>query len=206
MTKTRREEYSEATRRALLTAARALFAKQGYQATGIEAVVQAARLTRGALYHHFEDKRALLDALVVELQGEASVTVRERALSKRSRWESLEAGIEAYLEACLEPAFRRIVLQDAPSVLGIARCREIDYAEALGPMGAALARLKRDGELKVEDTGLLARVLAAMTWEVALLLGDAEDPQTLRRHAQRIIKRVLGAFRVPGTAGVPPAS
>jgi len=206
MTKTRREEYSEATRRALLAAARALFAKQGYQATGIEAVVRAARLTRGALYHHFEDKRALLDALVVELQGEASVTVRERALSKRSRWDSLEAGIEAYLEACLEPAFRRIVLQDAPAALGIARCREIDYAEALGPMGAALARLKRDGELKVEDTELLARMLAAMTWEVALLLGDAEDPQTLRRHAQRIIKRVLGAFRVPGTAGVPPAS
>lgn len=204
MTGMRRDEHSEATRRALLAAARALFAKQGYQATGIEAVVRAARVTRGALYHHFEDKRAVLDALVVELQAEASVTVRERALSKRSRWESLEAGIEAYLEACLEPAFRRIVLQDAPSVLGIARCREIDYAEALGPLGAALARLKRDGELKVEDTGLLARLLASMTWEVAMLLGDAEDPQTLRRHAQRIIKRVLGAFRV-GSAGVPPA-
>jgi len=203
MTKTLREEYSEATRRALLAAARTLFAEQGYQGTSIEAVVRAARVTRGALYHHFEDKRALLDALVVELQGEASVTVRERALSKRSRWESLEAGIEAYLEACLDPAFRRIVLQEAPSALGIARCREIDYAEALGPMGAALARLKRDGELKVEDTGLLARVLASMTWEVAMLLGDAEDPQTLRRHAQRIIKRVLGAFRAPGSAGAP---
>lgn len=199
-TRTRREEYSEATRRALLAAARRLFAKQGYQATGIEAVVRAARVTRGALYHHFEDKRALLDALVVELQGEAGVKVRERALAKRSRWESLEAGIEAYLEACLEPAFRRIVLQDAPSALGIARCREIDYAEALGPMGAALARLKRDGELKVDDTELLARVLASITWEVALLLGDAEEPQTLRRHAQRIIKRVLGAFRIPPTS------
>jgi AcrR family transcriptional regulator len=196
MTKTRRDEYSEATRRALLAAARALFAKQGYQATGIEAVVRAARLTRGALYHHFEDKRALLDALVVELQGEASVKVRERALAKSNRWDSLEAGIEAYLEACLEPVFRRIVLEDAPAALGIARCREIDYAEALGPMGAALARLKRDGELKVDDTELLARMLASMTWEVALLLGDAEDPQTLRRHAQRIIRRVLGAFRV----------
>jgi len=107
-------------------------------------------VTLGALYHHFDDKRALLAAVVIGLQTEAGEIVRDRAMAKRGRWERLEAGIEAYLEACLAQPFRRLVLQEAPSVLGMARCREIDREHALGPLRAALAGLRTAGELKVD--------------------------------------------------------
>src|SRR5947209_3373369 len=116
--RTRREEYTEATRRALLAAGRDAFASEGYQAAGIEAISRAARVTRGAFYHHFEDKKALFDAVVVALQAEAVTKVKERSLGQRKVWDRLKTGIDAYLDVCLEPAYARIVLREAPAVLG----------------------------------------------------------------------------------------
>jgi AcrR family transcriptional regulator len=99
-TKSRREEYSETTRQALLTAARDLFTAEGYQQTGIEAIANAARVTRGAFYHHFEDKKALFEALVIALQSEAVGTVSARARLKTDAWERVREGIDAFLEVC----------------------------------------------------------------------------------------------------------
>lgn len=193
--KSRREEYSEATRRALLSAARDLFASQGYQATGIEAVARASRVTRGALYHHFKDKKELLDAVVVGLQVEAAAAVAERARREKERWARLRIGINAYLDACLDPTFRRIVIEEAPAVLGTERCREIDHDHTLGPLTKALEQMRADGEVDFDDANLLSRMLGAMIWEVAILLADAEDPKRLRRRAEGAITRVLRAFQ-----------
>ena len=193
--KSRRDEYSEATRQALLAAARDLFAAQGYQATGIEAVARAARVTRGALYHHFKDKKDLFDAVVVGLQVEAATAVAQRARLEKERWARLRTGISAYLDTCLAPAFRRIVIADAPAVLGTARCREIDYEHTLGPMTMALEQLRADGALEFDDPNLLSRMLGAMIWEAAILLADAEHPKKVRGHADAAIMRVLDAFR-----------
>ena len=93
--RTRREEYTEATRQALLAAGRDAFASEGYQAAGIEAISRAARVTRGAFYHHFEDKKALFDAVVVALQIEAAASIEARAKSQRKVWDRLTEGIEA---------------------------------------------------------------------------------------------------------------
>src|SRR5260221_7575191 len=103
--RSRREEYTEATRQALLAAGRDIFAREGFQASGIEAISRAARVTRGAFYHHFEDKKALFDAVVVSMQEEAARKVGERARSQRRVWDRLSVGIDAYLDACLEPAY-----------------------------------------------------------------------------------------------------
>ncbi|HEX7968553.1 MAG TPA: helix-turn-helix domain-containing protein [Stellaceae bacterium] len=193
--KSRREEYSEATRQALLSAARDLFAAQGYQETSIEAVARASRVTRGALYHHFKDKRELFDAVVVALQIEAAAAVGQRARLEKDQWARVRAGINAYLDACLAPAFRRLVIEEAPAVLGTARCREIDHAYTLGPFAKALEQLRSDGELDFDDTDLLSRMLGAMIWELAILLADAKDPKKLRRQVQDAVTRVLRAFQ-----------
>jgi AcrR family transcriptional regulator len=105
--RTRREEYTEATRQALLSAGRDAFASEGYQAAGIEAISRAARVTRGAFYHHFEDKKALFDAVVVALQIEAAAKIEARAKTQRKVWDRLTEGIDAYLDVCLEPASSR---------------------------------------------------------------------------------------------------
>ena len=193
--KSRREEYAEATRQALLSVARDIFAREGYQAAGIEAIARAARVTRGAFYHHFEDKEALFDAVVVLLQAEAAAAIEQKAKAQRKIWDRLSVGIDAYLDACLEPAYGRIVIQEAPAVLGNARCQEIEEAYPMALLIATLNALKRDGELDFEDIDLLGRIVDAMICQVALMLPEADDPKKLRARGQKIIGSLLGVYR-----------
>jgi len=191
----RREEYSEATRQALLAAAREIFVKQGYQETGIETISRAARVTRGAFYHHFADKKALLEALVIDLQTSAAATVVARARSKADPWERLQIGSVAFLEVCTEPAYRRLVIQEAPAVLGSARCRAIAEAQAVGLFIGALRELQKIGQFNVENVELAGRMIAAMICEAALLLADAKHPAPLKRQINSVIERILDCFR-----------
>lgn len=193
--RSRREEYTEATRQALLAAGRDIFAREGYQAAGIEAISRAARVTRGAFYHHFEDKKALFDAVVVSLQSEAAAKIEEKARGQRKIWDRLSVGIDAYLDACLEPAYGRIVIQEASAVLGNERYREIEETYPMALLTATLNALKRDGELDFEDIILLSRMVDAMICEVAIMLPQADHPKKLRERGQRIIGTLLGAFR-----------
>ena len=193
--RSRREEYTEATRQALLAAGRHAFASEGYQAAGIEAISRAARVTRGAFYHHFEDKKALFDAVVVAMQAEAAAEIEQRARTQRKVWDRLTEGIDAYLDACLEPAYGRIVVSEAPVVLGNARYREIEETYPMALLTATLAALKRQGEIDFEDIELLSRMIDAMICKVALMLPGAENPKKLRARAHKIIDSLLGALR-----------
>ena len=193
--KSRREENSEATRQALLDAACTLFTRDGYNATGIEAIAKAARVTRGAFYHYFADKKALLDAVVVALQADAATKVEARAREERDKWKRFNVGMDAYLDACLEPAYLLLVIQEAPAVLGMARFREIDEANVLRLMTPPLSAMRSKGEISVDNVDLLSRMMSAMIWEVALLLPDARNPAKLRADALKIMGRVLSAFR-----------
>lgn len=193
--RSRREEYTEATRQALLAAGRRAFASEGYQAAGIEAISRAARVTRGAFYHHFDDKKALFDAVVVVMQAEAAAKIEARARTQRKVWDRLTEGIDAFLDACLEPAYGRIVVREAPVVLGNARYREIEETYTLALLTATLAALKRQGELDFEDIELLTHVVDAMICEVGLMLPQAENPKKLRARARKIIDGLLGSLR-----------
>ncbi len=192
---TRRDEYSLATRQALLAAARKLFTAHGYGGTAMEAVVKAARVTRGALYHHFADKRALFDAVVVGLQADAARNVRDKAVLEPDRWKRLRLGIDAYLDECLRPAYQRLVLQEAPAVLGMARFRAIDEEYPLAQMTGALMALRKRGEIAFDDIDLLSRMVSAMLWETALLLPDATDAKKSRFRAQQVVATLLDGLR-----------
>lgn len=193
--KTRREEYSDATRAALLAAAKRLFTANGYQATGIEAVAQASRVTRGALYHHFTDKRALFDALVVQLQTEAAAEVVRRVGLVTDRRAAMRAGTEAFLEVCTEPAYLRLVIQEAPAVLGLARYREIDEAHTRGLLILALKDMQKSGDIDFADIGLLSSMIAAAECQAALLMPDAKDRAALKAAALDALDRIVSAFR-----------
>ena len=192
--KSRREEYAEATRAALLATAREIFVSNGYQETGIEAVARATRVTRGAFYHHFEDKRALFEALVIDLQNAAAMAIQARALAARRPADRLMAGIEAFLEACSDPAYRRLVIQEAPAVLGSARCREIGERYPFGLLISAFAELKKAGRLAVDDDYLAARMIGNMVCEASMLMGDAEKPAAVKTQALAILGQVMRAF------------
>jgi AcrR family transcriptional regulator len=191
----RREEYAEATRQALLAAGREIFAREGYQAAGIEGISRSARVTRGAFYHHFEDKRALFDAVVVALQADAVTRVNERSRTQRKTWERLFAGIEAYLDVCVEPDYRRIVVQEAPVVLGSVRFQEIEEAYPMSLLRASMSALKRDGELVYEDIDLLTSTVDAMICKLALLLPDSDNPKRTRERGVKLISKLLESLR-----------
>ena len=114
-----------ATRAALLKAARTIFAEQGYAAAATEEIVRRAKVTRGALYHHFEDKRSLFDAVASEVAREIAEKI-DAMTPMDDPLKALIVGTGAFLDACLDPAVRRIYLIDAPAVLGWHRWREID--------------------------------------------------------------------------------
>ena len=193
--KSRREEYTEATRQALLSAGREIFAREGFQAAGIEAISRAARVTRGAFYHHFEDKKALFDAVVVTMQVEAAAKIQDKATLEKKGWDRLSRGIDTFLDVCLEPAYGRIVIQEAPAVLGNARFREIEEAYPMALLTATLNALKRQGELDFEDIDLLSRMVDAMICKLALMLPEASQPKKLRERGQKIIGSLLAGLR-----------
>ena len=125
-------ERSQATREALIGAARKLFAKRGYAEVGTEEIVRAAGLTRGALYHHFGGKRELLAAVYEQIERELAERIASGALGATDPLEAMRAGTEMFLDACLEPEVQRIVLLDAPAVLGWERWRAIAAEHGLG--------------------------------------------------------------------------
>ena len=192
--KSRREEYADATRAALLATAREMFTRDGYQDTGIEAVARATRVTRGAFYHHFADKSTLFEALVVDLQHAAASAIEARALAEKRPADRMMAGIEAFLEACTDPAYRRLVIQEAPAVLGSTRCREIGERYPFGLLISAFAELQKAGRLEVQDDYLAARMIGNMICEASMLMGDAKHPAAVKAQALAILGRVMRAF------------
>ena len=193
----RRDEYTEATRNSLLTAGREAFARDGYQAAGVESISRAARVTRGAFYHHFEDKKALFDAVVVGLQTEAAAQIEAKARKAKQVWDRLSVGIDAYLDVCTDPAYGRIVIQEGPAVLGSARFGEIEEAHPMALLTATLTALKRQGQLDFDDIDLLSRVIDAVVCKVALTLLDADDARKLRTRGHKLIASLLSGLRRP---------
>ncbi|WP_322008938.1 helix-turn-helix domain-containing protein [Paraburkholderia sp. J12] len=197
--KTRRAEYADATREALLDAARELFTAQGYQQVSLEAIAQKARVTRGAFYHHFSGKPELLDALVVALQAEATARVRA-ASAAASPSQRVGAGIAAFLDVCSEPAYRHLVLETAVAVLGAERSRDIEEASTFGLLTAALQAQAERGSAAAKNVPLAARMIGRMVCESALLIDSAEDEKAFKADVQRLVKRTWDAV----TAGTRP--
>src|SRR4051812_11546580 len=125
---------STATRAALVAAARPLFAARGFADVGTEEIVRAAGVTRGALYHQFADKTELFAAVFEEVEKEVTQRIAEGAFGAGAEtpFAALEAGAEQFLAVCAEPDIQRIVLLDAPVVLGWERWRDIGLRYGMG--------------------------------------------------------------------------
>ncbi|HEV7886969.1 MAG TPA: TetR/AcrR family transcriptional regulator [Acidimicrobiales bacterium] len=196
-------EQSDTTRRALVAAARSLFAEHGFADTPTEAVVQTAGVTRGALYHHFRDKAALFQAVYEELEQELVAKVEAGVDGLRDPLTVLRRGSEAFLDACLDPAFMRVVLLEGPTVLGWEKWREIDQSYGLGMVKATLEMASAAGSIRrglsVEP---LAHVLLGGLMEGSLYLANAEDKDAGREQVGKAIGALIdGLAAKPKPAG-----
>jgi len=193
------------TRATLLHEARLIFAASGYDAAATEEIVQRAKVTRGALYYHFKDKRAVFEAIVEEVASEIAAAIDKRAEPAGDPLLALIEGTRAFLDACLDPAVRRIYLIDAPAVLGWHRWREIDAPHGLRSLRegvAAVLTARPDQTLNVEPITFL---LSGAFNEAALWVAEAKDEKTTRREMDRTLVQLMERlFTPPAEPARPP--
>jgi AcrR family transcriptional regulator len=192
----RRDQHASDSRRAIVAAARHAFARDGYASTALEAIVGPARLTKGALYHHFKNKAAVLEAVYIEMEEELAARVTAAVIvAGGGAWDRMTAAIDAFFAASAEPEYVRIVLRDAPLVLGPVHGREIDHAIGLGLVVQLLTDLWNEGALRSLP------ILLAAASEVAVAMAYADDPALARREGTEVLLALLDGLRASPTAG-----
>ena len=197
MVTSRRAEYSEATRRAILDSATGLFLEKGYAATSLDEVAGGARVTKGAVYHHFSSKRALYEALSEELEQQAAAAIVEAASTKASPWEGARAGLEAFLERCVDPAYSRLCFQEGPAVMGFDdwwRQGEVYFVALTHSM---LESLRSQGLIETDDPEVLAQLLFGSVTAAAILLARSPDPEALLPRVRSELMQFVERFRTP---------
>src|SRR5215218_6958063 len=190
-----RPERGDATRTALLDAARALFAERGYAGVGTEEVVRRAGVTRGALYHHFRDKRDLFRAVYEQTEAETVAAIGARMDGTSDPLALLAQGVRAFLDACSDPVMMRIGLRDAPAVLGWEEWREIGDRHGLGLVTGGLRAAIDAGQIAPADVRTLAHLLLSALSEAALLIASADDPEAAREEVERTLLALLDGLR-----------
>ena len=190
-----REERARATRDALVDAGLDLFAERGYAGVGTEEIVARAKVTRGALYHHFEDKRDLFRAVHERVEEDLVERIASQIGGIEDPWELMVAGTRSFLDACDEPAIKQIALTDAPSVLGWKEWREVDLRYGLGLMRASLGGAIEAGALRRLPIEPLSHLLLASLAEAALMIANADDPKATREEVEASLIEVLEGLR-----------
>jgi AcrR family transcriptional regulator len=186
------------TRTNLIAVARRLFASKGHAGVSTAEICDLAAVTRGALYHHFPGKDELFRAVCEQVATEVTAHVLAAAGGGRDAWTRVRSGCRAFLDACVEEDVRRILLTDAPSVLGWSAFRELDDRHALGLLRISLQTAMDEGAVRPGNVELLAHVLVAALNEAALVVGRSSDQQGARSAAIATIDRLL-----TGIAGGP---
>jgi AcrR family transcriptional regulator len=181
------------TRRALLDAARSLFAEKGYHGAAAEEIVGRAGLTRGALYHHFEDKRDLFRVVVDEMEGEIDEEIEAAERAQSGLPEAVMAGYRAFIDAVLDPEMRRTFFLEGPSVLGW-EWREIDARHAVGKIEEGLESLIAQGFMEPQPVRPLARLINGALLEAAFFVAASEDPETARDEAWGAMERLVSGL------------
>lgn len=190
-------ERTEQTRGKLIAAGRELFGKHGYGNVSTEQIVAKAKVTRGALYHHFGDKRDLFREVAETVEAESTQRTAEAAIAKATDpWQVALNGSRAFLDICLEPEFQQIVIVDAPSVLGQAELNEIVDRHGGGLIEGMLTALIEANMIKPLPVKPLARVLTGALISGGLTIAESNDQKAARKQVGAVVEAILGGLAV----------
>jgi AcrR family transcriptional regulator len=193
--RSRRVDNIESTREALVDSALELFTKRGYAGTSLEAIVKRARVTKGALYHHFSGKQALFEAVFDRVETAAMNRLTTSVGGDGSAWERALAGIQEYVRVCLEPSYQRIVIHEAPVVMGWERWREAEERFSYGLVRDTVESLVEAGEIEPLPAEVTARVLFGALSAGAETIAGAKDPKRAAAEVSRTIVAVMTGMR-----------
>lgn len=184
-----------------MSIARERFTEQGYAATSIEDIVQRAGVAKGALYHHFSGKDALFRAVYEAVLGEAVSAVMAAALAAREPWEAVRAGLSAFLDACLEPSFRRIVILESVSVLQHELTEGGIGDRELPMLRTVLTPLTTSDILPGVAVDSLAHVALGGLYGAALYIARSPDPRAARADVDVVLDTLVDGLRASTATG-----
>ena len=191
----KRAAQGRATRGQLIEVATRLFAEHGYEGTSIEAVLSAAGVSRGALYHHFAGKEALFEAVVSAVSEQVTVKLTETVQGCADPLDAMRTAALAWIDLAADPVIQRVVLVDAPSVLGWDRWRAMDDGRTLGAMRIMLQAISDSGRLPAELVGPFSHMILAALDEIVLVIARAPDSEAAvaegRTAVQALLDRLL---------------
>lgn len=199
-----RRARGDRTRRDLVDAGRALFVEQGFFNTSIGDLVNRSGVgTRGAFYHHFNDKAELFRAVFEEVEHD--LTLRSIAAPPRGAdpWERLARGLHGFLEAALEPEVQRVMLVDGPVVLGWQTLRAIQEGNSIALIDEVVREAIADGVIDGQPVTELTHMLVAALEEASLLVAHAAKPAMARERAAKVLDRLLMSFATDPRKTVP---
>jgi len=199
----RRAQYSASTRRALVDAAEGLFTEHGYAATSLDAIVAEARVTKGALYHHYSGKQALFEAVFEKVESAGAQSIQASLEGQKDPWEKALAGLHAFLEVVRQPSYSRIVIQDGPSVLGYERFREQEerstFAYVLDIVGAVVSAGEWNLDTEMEHT--FARIFFGAMSSSGASVSTSEDADAAAERVEIAIAFILSGLRALSEEG-----
>ena len=184
---------SAATRDALVAAGRRLFAEQGFADVPTDAIVTAAGVTRGALYHQFADKTALFDAVLEAVEADIARRLADSvaAAGISDPLDAMRHVLRTWLDICVEPEIHRIALIDGPSVVGWAHWREVCQRHVFGLAEAMLEQGIESGRVRPQPVRALAHVLMGASDEAALYVAEAADRAQARADMIQVLDRLI---------------
>ena len=190
-----RQETMAETRAKLIAVARRAFGTVGYAEASMDDFTREAGLTRGALYHHFGDKRGLLEAVIREIDGEMSARLCKLSAKAPTRWQGFVDECVAYIEMALEPEIQRIMFRDGPAVLGDITLWP-STSGCIAALAASLDRLKADGAVIAIDSEVAARLINGASSHAALWIANSPDPKATSKKAVAGFRALLEGLRV----------
>lgn len=189
----RRVDRGQATRQHLIEVATELFADRGYEGTSIEAVLERAGVSRGSLYHHFAGKERLFEAVVEAVHAQVGeATLAAAAASGATKpYGLLKAAELAWIRLAGDAVVRRILLIDAPTVLGWRRWRDIEERYGLGMLKTVLQEAADAGRVPAQFVEPFAHILLATGNELALVIALADDVPAAQAAAEAAVEEFL---------------
>ncbi|MCW2854911.1 MAG: TetR family transcriptional regulator [Marmoricola sp.] len=200
----RRQQYSATTKRALVDEAAKLFTSQGYAATSLDAIVSGARVTKGALYHHFSGKQEVFEAVFEKLEGDASKHIRKALKGSRDPWEKALIGLRAFMEIVQDAGYQRVVIQEGPAVLGYERFREQEERSSFGLVQDMVRSVLELSTVEVSEDMLetFSRIFFGAMSAAGESVSTATNPKAAVAQVETAIAFILAGLRSLVESGV----
>jgi AcrR family transcriptional regulator len=187
-------ERTESTRGKLVATARRLFAEKGFAATSTEDILEAASVSRGAMYHHFASKTELFQATFEAVEDDLTAQVLMAAADEVDPIRQLERGFDAFLRQCRNAEVQRIVMLDGPTVLGWDTWHELDERYAFGSIKGVLTVAAEQGRIEADSVDPLAHLLLGAVMQAGMVVARSKDPDAAQLAMTTNFAKMLAAL------------